>query len=177
MSETRFLLAQGCLRLKGHFFLQQDAVKAAKLLQDNKWPWRSWASIGHVLLISLFYGNLFQQRKGEIQHDPLLFTTPLTMWQGLYSSLFYAKKKWKILDCIWFEDTDGFELPGFNLAVTSVQGGKIVKITIYSFSDDMFVLNKKYCSACLMWLLSYNHELHKGSRMGDPRDLHVGYYI
>lgn len=31
----------------------------------------------------------------SIQHYSLLFTTPLTIWQGLYSSLFYAKGKKK----------------------------------------------------------------------------------
>lgn len=86
--------------------------------------------MGHVLLISLFYGNLFQQRKRAIHsiygRYPLIFTAPLTMWQGLYSSLFYAKKRRKILDRFLFERTDGLELPASYL-VTGVQSREVVK--------------------------------------------------
>lgn len=84
----------------------EDEVKAAKVLQDNSRRWRSWVSAGHVLLISVFYENVFREGRRSsvicsIQHYSLLFTTPLTIWQGLYSSLFYAEEKWKTPAWIW----------------------------------------------------------------------------
>lgn len=85
--------------------------------------------MGHVLLISLFYGNVPTEKKGNtlhIQHYSLIFTAPLTMWQGLYSSLFYAKKRRKILDRFLFEKTDGLELLACYL-VTGVQSREVVK--------------------------------------------------
>lgn len=71
-----------------------------------------------------------EKKKGAIhpviQRSLLEFTAPLTMWQGLYSSLFYAKKCGKFLDRFLLEKTDGLEPPAFHL-VTGVQSGTGVK--------------------------------------------------
>lgn len=63
-----------------------------------------------------------------IQSSLLKFTAPLTMWQGLYSSLFYAKKHEKIQDRFLLEETDG--LAAFHLA-TGVHSGTGAKRTLY----------------------------------------------
>lgn len=68
-----------------------------------------------------------------IQRSLLQFTAPLTMWQGLYSSLFYAKKRGKFLDRILLEKTDGPEPPAFHL-VTAVQSRTGVKKDIVLIS-------------------------------------------
>lgn len=65
--------------------------------------------------------------------------TPYTAWSfiihnsphnvaGVVFIIILCKEKRKILDWTEFDDSDGFELLGFNLAVTSVQGGKLWKL-------------------------------------------------
>lgn len=46
---------------------------------------------------------------------------------GVVFIIILCEEKGKILDWIEFDNSDGFELLGFNLAVTSVQGGKLWK--------------------------------------------------
>lgn len=128
------LVSQMLSHRKETSLLWQDGVKAAKVPQDNSRRWRSWVSTGHVLLISVFYGNVFQERKRSrvicsIQQYSLLFTTPLTIWQGLYSSLFYAKEKWKIPAWIRSYARIVMVLNCWACLLTSVHGGKIERIT------------------------------------------------
>lgn len=52
------------------------------------------------------------------------------MWQGLYSSLFYAKKHEEIQDRFLLEETDGLEPAAFHL-VTGVHSGTGAKRTLY----------------------------------------------
>lgn len=51
------------------------------------------------------------------------------MWQGLYSSLFYAEKHEKIQDRFLLEKTDGLEPVAFHF-VPGVHGGTGAKRTL-----------------------------------------------
>lgn len=124
-------------RSKRTFLLQQDAVKAAGVRQDNSWPWRSRGSTGHVLLISVLWKPVSTEEGSRvicpIQHYSLLFTTPLTICQALYSSLFYAKEKWKILAWIWFYARTAMDVSCRVYMTTSVEGEETEKMTNGSF--------------------------------------------
>lgn len=131
--------------------LQQDAVRAANVTQDNSWPWRSWASIGHVLLISVFYGNVFQQSKRSrvicsIQHDSLLFTTPLTIWQGCIHHYFMQTKR-------------GESWPGFDAETAAMSSSCWAHWLTSEMVEKRRELQANLSAQPVLWRLLYHYAL------------------
>lgn len=151
--ETWLLLVQSCHRLPRRFLCSKMQSQQLKGYRIITYPEGPETSMRHVLLISLFYGNLFQRiKKGAIhpiiQRSLLKFTAPLTMWQGLYSSLFYAKKHEKIQDRFLLEETDRLEPTAFDL-VTGVQSGTGAKRLEKCVS--FHVQPRRWCQPWFTW--------------------------